>query len=305
MAETLVAPRSDPHPSRTLEAAVWPTFVGVGIGVLALGVALGHAELAYAALPAAGYGVLLLLERWLPRHAGAGALQDPRMWQDLAHNAGGNGVGVPLGDLLFVSAAAAAAGPLSEAWGATLWPRDWPWWVQAALVLFLADGLEYARHRAFHRVPWLWSMHVLHHDVDRLHAFKGGRAHALDMAARALAVYAPLVLLGLPRDLMWLYPAALGILGPISHANVAMRLPGWIHRWIVTPDVHRIHHARPLALSDRNFAAFFPLWDRCFGTFADPVDHGDPEVGVEPGSRIPDDFVSQLLWPFRRRRDAA
>jgi sterol desaturase/sphingolipid hydroxylase (fatty acid hydroxylase superfamily) len=67
----------------------------------------------------------------------------------------------------------------------------------------------------------------------------------------------------------------------------------------MTPQVHRIHHARPLALSCSNYANVFPLWDVLFGTFTPPADPPRFAYGIEPDPH-PRDFSAQLLWPFRR-----
>ena len=56
MAETFIALERASRSGRAwLEAAIWPAFVAGFTGLLCLGVAHGHMELTYAALPALGY----------------------------------------------------------------------------------------------------------------------------------------------------------------------------------------------------------------------------------------------------------
>src|SRR5262245_2520944 len=38
-----------------------------------------------------------------------------------------------------------------------------PWLVQFFLAVLVADLAEYAIHRAFHEVPFLWGFHAIHH----------------------------------------------------------------------------------------------------------------------------------------------
>ncbi|MBW2242877.1 MAG: sterol desaturase family protein [Deltaproteobacteria bacterium] len=205
--------------------------------------------------------------------------------------------------MTFVFGAALLAGEISARWGANLWPADWAIWVQLPLLLFIADGLDYGRHRLQHTVSWLWPMHVLHHDVDRMNVLKSGRGHFLDMLFRSLAVYAPLALMGVPASLMLVYAAAISVFGPVAHANVSLPVPSFMHRVFMTPQFHRIHHARPLALSCSNYCNIFPIWDLMFGTFTSPEEHSFFEYGVEDSTQ-PDDFLGQVLAPAESWRGA-
>ena len=193
--------------------------------------------------------------------------------------------------------AAALAGEISARWGGNLWPSSLPLWSQYLLAVFVTDGLEYWRHRLEHSVAWLWPMHALHHDVDRLNVIKSSRGHFLDMFFRNFVVFAPLALVGTPGPVMLAYAATVTLFGPVGHANVALPVPSFMHRILMTPQVHRIHHARPLDLSCSNYANVFPFWDLLFGTFVHPDQAGRFEYGVEESTQ-PDDFLGQLLAPW-------
>ena len=51
------------------------------------------------------------------------------------------------------------------------------------------------------------------------------------------------------------------------------------------PQIHRIHHSRMPQHLDRNFAAYFPIWDVIFGTYYHPKPAEFPATGVS-GTRI-------------------
>ena len=73
-----------------------------------------------------------------------------------------------------------------------------------------------------------------------------------------------------------------------EHANV--RMPGRIDRalrlFIVTPDMHRIHHSQDIHEGESNFANMFSFWDRLFGTYVDqPAAGHDGIVFGVPDSR--------------------
>jgi sterol desaturase/sphingolipid hydroxylase (fatty acid hydroxylase superfamily) len=295
------ASRRGAEPPRALaRRAAWPAVV-VAV-TLSFAWAFAHAPrgAAVVGVPVAFIGVLLALEAWLPARPGASPWRDPQIGNDVGHAIVGQGLAGPLGEVLFLGAAGALAGEVAAQRGAPPWPTGWPFAAQALAAVFLADGLEYARHRLLHGVGWLWPVHALHHAVDRLHVGKASRSHLLDMLGRSLAVYAPLVALGVPADVLAWYPAAVTVFGPIAHANVDVRVPRWLHRLVLTPQVHRIHHARALELSCSNYANVFPLWDLVFGTFTHPDAHPAPEFGIEPDP-MPRGFTDQLLAPLRWR----
>jgi DNA-binding winged helix-turn-helix (wHTH) protein/tetratricopeptide (TPR) repeat protein len=138
---------------------------------------------------------------------------------------------------------------------------------------------------------------------DRMNVIKSSRGHFLDMLFRNLVCYAPLALIGMPRELMLSYAAAVTVFGPVSHANLSLVVPSFLYRLVLTPQVHRIHHARPIELSCSNYANVFPILDVLFGSFAHPDEVPPFDYGVEESTQ-PDGFIGQTLAPFADWRDA-
>jgi sterol desaturase/sphingolipid hydroxylase (fatty acid hydroxylase superfamily) len=251
----------------TLRSGFWPLIVVGTALVFSVSFGRGYTEMSLFLVPMLAILLLLLLERVLPERRGADSLRDPQFWNDATHGVFGQGGGNALGQAVFVFAAALLASEISERWGRNLWPSRWSLWIQVPLLVFVADGLDYWRHRWMHTASWFWPVHALHHEVDRLNVLKSSRGHALDMLSRNLLCFAPLAMIGVPRDVMLAYAAAVTVFGPIAHANVAVEVPAFLHRCVLTPQVHRIHHARERVLSCSNYANVFPLWDILFGTF--------------------------------------
>lgn len=281
--------------------AAWPIAVGLSLAGFAWGFARGEAVLALLLVPLAVGSLIVALELYIPEVPRADVWRDPEAPRDLFHTVIGQGFGNQLGAVL-----AAALLALPRGWGGGgldlgLWPAHWPLGLQIGVGVFLADGIEYARHRAEHGVGWLWPIHALHHSVDRMNVAKGGRGHFLDMVGRHLIVFLPLAALGAPTVVLLAYAAAVTVLGGIGHANVDTRVPGWLHRVVMTPQVHRIHHARAPELALRNYANVFPLWDVVFGTFQDPRRVEPDGFGVE-NDTMPASLLGQLAAPFAWRR---
>jgi sterol desaturase/sphingolipid hydroxylase (fatty acid hydroxylase superfamily) len=175
--------------------------------------------------------------------------------------------------------------------------------LQVLLGVVVADGLDYWKHRALH-TEWGWRFHGLHHGITRLHALRAARSHFAEVVMRFAVVYVPLVAVGAPREVLFWHAALIGTLGVVGHSNVGLWVPSPLHRILMTPHVHRLHHSNERRVADTNFANILPLWDVLFGTFSHPDEHVLRGVGVV-GDETPPSFLGQVLAPFAPHRDVA
>ncbi len=279
---------------------LWPLFVGGSTLAFVLAFAHGAAEQAVLIVPLAQLVLLFVAESWLPADPRGVARRDPGLRNDLAHVFFGNALGTMVSEAFVLALMALLAGRLSVLAGGTLWPESWPFVVQAALLIFLADGLDTLRHRWLHHSRWLWPIHAVHHAGEHLNITKSGKNHFLDPGLRGLLVYGPLALLGAPPEALLAHAAAVTVLGPIAHANLDLAVPRWLDRWLMTPAVHQIHHARSLELALHNYTNVFPLWDRLLGSFLDPSLVPRPAAGLERDPNPPG-FWAQVLAPLGLR----
>src|SRR5262249_25980213 len=61
-----------------------------------------------------------------------------------------------------------------------------PWFLQFFLALLVADFAEYFIHLAFHKAPFLWRFHAVHHSSTALDWLSGSRGHFFeDIIVRA------------------------------------------------------------------------------------------------------------------------
>jgi sterol desaturase/sphingolipid hydroxylase (fatty acid hydroxylase superfamily) len=198
--------------------------------------------------------------------------------------------------LLVLSRALRGADP----WGFYSAVAAWPLWVKLPVVLVVSDFGSYWGHRALHAFPFLWRFHAIHHGAEDLDWLVSVRAHPFDIVVERLSGLAPLYLLGLAKPTgPHLDPivAIVTIIGLIwtyfIHANVRFRL-GPLEWLISTPAFHHWHHTND-EHRDRNFAAFFPLIDRVFGTAWLPK-HWPPVYGID--AKVSPTLAGQLLDPL-------
>src|SRR5205085_6893514 len=110
--------------------------------------------------------------------------------------------------------------------------------VQFLAVLALADLTQYWTHRCFHRLPFLWRLHSVHHSSMAMDWLAGSRMHPLDALATRAAVMTMLVLLGASPPAVGLYLAFVSFHAVFIHANFGADL-AWLEPFLTSP---RFHH---------------------------------------------------------------
>jgi sterol desaturase/sphingolipid hydroxylase (fatty acid hydroxylase superfamily) len=170
--------------------------------------------------------------------------------------------------------------------------------VQFVEILVAADLAEYAVHRLFHVVPWLWRFHRIHHSARAMDWLAGSRLHLVDIVLTRGLSFVPLYVLGFARPALYAYLVFVSFHAVFIHANVRFRLRPF--EWLmVTPRFHHWHHALDPAAVDRNFAVHLPVIDRLFGTAYLPPGRWPDAYGIG-GEPVPEGWLRQLVLPWRR-----
>lgn len=163
-------------------------------------------------------------------------------------------------------------------------------------LLFVGDFLTYWLHRALHGRS-LWKIHAIHHSSGNVDWLSSARVHPLNQIFTRMIVPVVFLVLGMPLKVVAFYAPVLTLWGIFLHSNVKVNF-GVFKYFISTPAFHRWHHAKDEEAIDKNFAGFFPIFDIIFGTYYLP-EHSPEEFGVQ-GSKIPNNYLGQLLYPFHK-----
>ena len=249
-------------------------------------------------------GVLVVMSLWeslAPRRTrtvGRGARA--------ANNLGLNVFNTLVVRLVPVLSAAAAAG-WARGQGFGLMPLlSLPGWLETILILLVLDLVIYGQHVASHRIPMFWRFHQVHHaDLD-LDATSGLRFHTVEiLISMGIKCVAAILLGARPSDVI-LFEIVLNATAVFNHSNV--RMPLVIDRvlrlFVVTPDMHRVHHSVLRDETNSNFGFNLPWWDRIFGTYRDQPrgDHANLVLGLPEmrQSRDTTPLIRMLGMPLRK-----
>ncbi|WP_246180578.1 sterol desaturase family protein [Marinobacter changyiensis] len=181
-----------------------------------------------------------------------------------------------------------------------------PAWLAVIVSVLVLDAAIYFQHRLFHAVPWLWRLHRMHHADLEFDVTTGLRFHPIEIIL-SMAIKLTMVLaLGAPVLAVVIFEVLLNATAMFNHGNVRLplRLDRYLRLFVVTPDMHRVHHSVIVRETDSNFGFNLPWWDRLFGTYRAQPEKGHlgMTIGIEDFRTVQDLRLDRMLMqPFRRR----
>ena len=186
--------------------------------------------------------------------------------------------------LLFPAAAVGvAAFAQNSGWG-LLNHYQPPFFLAVVISVVLMDMIIYLQHVMVHAVPALWRLHMVHHVDPDFDVTTGSRFHPLEIILSMLIKFATIAALGPPVVGVVIFEILLNATAMFNHGNLRLplRLDRVLRWFIVTPDMHRVHHSVIPTETNSNFGFNLPWWDRIFGTYQDQpqAGHTDMTIGI-------------------------
>ena len=176
--------------------------------------------------------------------------------------------------------------------------------VAIVVSVVLLDFAIYLQHVLFHAVPALWRLHRVQHADQAIDVTTGLRFHPVEILLSMGIKLAVVAALGPPAAAMLIFEVLLNGTAMFNHSNI--RLPESVDRvlrlFVVTPDMHRVHHSVIPEETDSNFGFNLPWWDRLLGTYiAQPSKgHDGMTIGIEQFRRLREQWLDKMLTqPFR------
>ena len=182
---------------------------------------------------------------------------------------------------------------------------DLPLLLEFVLAVLIMDFAIYGQHILTHKVPILWRFHAMHH-VDRdLDATTGIRFHPLEIVFSMILKFLLVIILGPAPAAVMLFEVILNATSLFNHSN--LRFPRQMEKvirfFIITPEMHRVHHSVHRDETDSNYGFSLSCWDRLFGTYKNSSVDGDDglTIGLPDQQMAPSaNPLWMLMFPFRR-----
>ena len=205
--------------------------------------------------------------------------------------------------LLFVGLWATTANwAAHNGFGFLNWTGAPPLWHALAAVLAL-DFWTYWWHRLNHRLPFLWRFHRAHHSDAQMDVTTASRFHVGEILFSNCLRIPLILLLGIHLWEIVLYETALIAIIQFHHANIGLPpcLDQLLRCFIVTPDMHKVHHSRWQPETDSNYSSLLSIWDRIFRSFRLRDDPSTIQFGLDEFAKPEDQTLPGILkTPFKQ-----
>jgi len=158
---------------------------------------------------------------------------------------------------------------------------QWPYQyvvITFSLVLFIfEDFSRFFVHWLYHRIPFLWKYHSVHHSATVLTPLTLYRVHSIEyLLNNCRGVFVVGIVSGI---FMYCFDGAIGfteVLGVnlfnflfnlaaanLRHSHVWISF-GYLEHLFISPAQHQIHHSREKIHFDKNFGSCLAIWDKAF-----------------------------------------
>jgi sterol desaturase/sphingolipid hydroxylase (fatty acid hydroxylase superfamily) len=161
-------------------------------------------------------------------------------------------------------------------------------------------------HITQHKVYPLWKFHTVHHADNNVDVTTGLRHHPVESVLRGVFFFMGIVLSGAPMYAVMIFQTILILVVGFTHANI--NLPRWLDKglsyFLVSPNMHKVHHHWVQPYTDSNYGAVLSIWDRLLGTYME-LDKEDIRYGLDRYYPNEEDENIKLLMtrPFRKMID--
>jgi sterol desaturase/sphingolipid hydroxylase (fatty acid hydroxylase superfamily) len=179
-----------------------------------------------------------------------------------------------------------------------------PPWAALLISVIALDLAVYLQHVMFHAVPTLWRVHRMHHSDLDFDVSTGARFHPIEIILSMVIKLGVVAALGASAVGVLIFEVLLNATSMFNHGNlrISPKLDRYLRWFVVTPDMHRVHHSILVQETNSNFGFNVPWWDWLLGTYrAQPASgHEAMTIGIEQFRDARELRLDRmLLQPFR------
>ena len=177
---------------------------------------------------------------------------------------------------------------------------EWPLWSEIVLAFILLDFAIYLQHVISHHVPILWRLHKVHHTDRDLDATSAVRFHPVEILLSMIYKCCWILIIGPAALAVLIFEIVLNASAIFNHANLKLplTLDKILRIFIVTPDMHRVHHSVIERETNSNFGFNLSLWDKVFKTYTAQPQSGHDEMVIGLAD-YQSDAPAKLWWSLK------
>ncbi|KMT64488.1 hypothetical protein XM47_14230 [Catenovulum maritimum] len=171
-------------------------------------------------------------------------------------------------------------------------------------LFILEDFSRFFVHWLYHKVPFLWRFHAIHHSATTLTPFTLYRVHSIEFLINNLRW---LFVTGITSGIfMYLFSGKITVieilgvnifnftfnlvLSNLRHSHIYIGF-GRLEKLFISPAQHQIHHSLDEKHFNRNFGSCLAIWDRLFKSWLSSKDESILRFGI---SKKPPKLSGQL-----------
>ena len=174
------------------------------------------------------------------------------------------------------------------------------------------DLFSFLTHFMFHKIPFLWEFHKIHHSATKLNPLTQYRLHPVELIvnnARSLLIFG--LITGLFDYLSTERIDKLTFVGVnvfsllflifgsnLRHSHIKFTYHNIVEYMFISPFQHQIHHSNNPEHFNKNMGSKLAVWDWLFGTLVRSKQVGEITYGLGDDDDNYNSFWKNLYKPF-------
>lgn len=180
------------------------------------------------------------------------------------------------------------------------------------ILLIVGDFSYYLLHLLYHKIPFLWVFHKVHHSSTAMNPITQYRIHPVELFLNNMRYILLLVLLNslfhylsngyfqpytyFGVNLTLLLFNSFG--ANLRHSHIKLTYFNWLEKILISPFQHQIHHSSSPKLFNKNMGSKLAIWDLMFGTLVRSKEVEELNIGLGAEDKHFDSFLKNLINPF-------
>lgn len=168
------------------------------------------------------------------------------------------------------------------------------------LSILILDLSIYFQHYLFHKIPFFWKFHQIHHSDDSLDISTALRFHPIEIIFSVLYKNIIIIIFGIDPKNIIIFEIILNSMSMFNHSNflIKRKIERVFRLIIVTPQMHYTHHSILSKKQCTNYGFNFSFWDRIFRSYY--LDNAKDNVGLNLSAKTTKNLLNLILLPFKK-----